>query len=141
MYWVLGVSVVALIIWDLSWHLPNDSVYRSYFVFDVNEVQKAAWTEFLCERVIVNYMSHSLWTWNLFSIMACRSELPIMNFINMTLKKRVLTLKNLMREKGLNDIKFNIKKSLDTLIKKDDSFVCKYMWMEEAKTIGTKPLQ
>ena len=32
-----------------------------------------------------------------------------------------------MREKGLNDIKFNIKKSLDTLIKKDGSFVCKYM--------------
>ena len=59
-------SVVALIIWDLSWHLPNYSVHISYFVFHVNEVQKAGW-EFLCEWVIVNYISHSLWKWKLFS--------------------------------------------------------------------------
>ena len=42
-------SAAALITWDL----PNCSLHRSYFVFHVNEVQKAARTEFLCERVIM----------------------------------------------------------------------------------------
>ena len=50
--------------------------------------------------------------------LACRSELPIIDIINMTLKKKITSLKNLieMRQIALNDPKFDIKKSLDTLI-------------------------
>ena len=50
---------------------------------------------------------------------AWRSELPTRNIINMTLYKhdKITTLKNLieMRQVTLNDPKFGIKKSLDTL--------------------------
>ena len=50
--------------------------------------------------------------------LACRSELPIIDIINMTPKKKITSLKNLieMREITLNDPNFDIKKSLDTLI-------------------------
>ena len=50
--------------------------------------------------------------------LACRSELPIIDIINMTLKKKITSLKNLieMRQITLNDPNFDIKKSLDTLI-------------------------
>ena len=58
MYWVC--SVVALIIWDLSWKLPNCSGHKSYFVFHVNKVQKAAWTEIVfsqeCSQKKVNLL-------------------------------------------------------------------------------------
>ena len=84
----------------------------------------AALTEFLFERVIVNYVSHSLWKGNeKFSLsrigILCREsqtawcfELPIMNNINMTLKNKITTLKNLigMRQVTLNGPKFDIKK-------------------------------
>ena len=45
---------------------------------------------------------------------ASRSELPMMNIVNMTLKKKITTLKNLaeMRQMTLNDPKFDIKISL-----------------------------
>ena len=48
---------------------------------------------------------------------AWRSELPMMNIINMTLKNKITTLKNLteMRQMTLNVPKFDIKKSLDNL--------------------------
>ena len=47
-----------------------------------------------------------------------RSELPKKNIINMTLKNKITTLKNVieMRQMTLNDPKFDIKKSLDTLV-------------------------
>ena len=70
-------SVVALwlfIIWDLSWHLPNCSLHRSYCDFHVNEVQKTRWTEFLYERVIFcfSFAMDVLWNflilWIFFSI-------------------------------------------------------------------------
>ena len=53
--------------------------------------------------------------------MAWRSELPMMNIINTTLKNKIMTLKNLieMRQMTLNDPKFDIKKSLDTLTVED----------------------
>ena len=60
--------VVALIIRDLSWHLPNYSVHRSYFLFLVNEVQKTGLTEFVYQRLIGNFVCHSLWKWKLFFI-------------------------------------------------------------------------
>ena len=46
-------------------------VYLLFYViifFDVNEFQMAAWADFFCEMVIVNYVSHLLWKWKLFSI-------------------------------------------------------------------------
>ena len=47
-----------------------------------------------------------------------RSELPMMNIIQITLKNKITTLKNLIevREITLNDPKFGINKSLDTLL-------------------------
>ena len=49
--------------------------------------------------------------------MAWRSELPMMSIKNMTLKNKIMTLKNLieMKQMTLNDPKFDIKKLLDTL--------------------------
>ena len=49
--------------------------------------------------------------------MARRSELPMRNIINMTLKNKIMTLKNLieMRQMSLKDPKFDNEKSLDTL--------------------------
>ena len=46
--------------------------------------------------------------------MVWRSELPMMNIINMTLKNKSITLKNLieMRYITLNDLKFDIKKNI-----------------------------
>ena len=50
--------------------------------------------------------------------MAGTSELPIMNIINIIVKNKITTHKNLikMRQMTLNDCKFDIKKSLDTLL-------------------------
>ena len=50
--------------------------------------------------------------------MACRSELPTRNIINETLKNKITTLKNFieMKQMTLNDPKFDIKKSLNTLL-------------------------
>ena len=49
--------------------------------------------------------------------MVCRSELSTRNIINMTLKNKIIALKNLieMKQITLNDPKFDMKKSLDTL--------------------------
>ena len=49
--------------------------------------------------------------------MARRSESPMRNIINMTLKNKIMTLKNLieMRQMRLKDPKFDNEKSLDTL--------------------------
>ena len=49
--------------------------------------------------------------------MACRSELPTRNIINMFMKNKIITLTNLieMKQMTLNDPKFYIKKSLDIL--------------------------
>ena len=49
--------------------------------------------------------------------MTWRSELPMMNIINMTLKNKITALKNLieMRLMTPNDPKFDIKKSLAVL--------------------------
>ena len=46
------------------------------------------------------------------------SELPMTNIIHMTLKNKITILKNLieMREMTLNDPKFDVSKSLDTLL-------------------------
>ena len=51
--------------------------------------------------------------------MAWRPELQMVNIINMTLKSKITTQKNLieMRPMTLNYPKFDIKKSLDTLLK------------------------
>ena len=61
--------------------------------------------------------------------MASKSELPMMNVINMALKNKIMTLKNLieMKEMTLNDPKFDIKKSLDTLMGNMKSFF--FVWM------------
>ena len=61
--------------------------------------------------------------------MASKSELPMMNVINMALKNKIMTLKNLieMKEMTLNDPKFDIKKSLDTLMGNMESFF--FVWM------------
>ena len=50
--------------------------------------------------------------------MTWRLELPMMNIIQITLKNKIATLKNLieMMEITLNDPKFGINKSLDTLL-------------------------
>ena len=49
--------------------------------------------------------------------MAWRSKLPMIDTKNMTLKSKIMTLKNLTekRQMTLNDPKPDIKKSLDTL--------------------------
>ena len=49
--------------------------------------------------------------------MARRSELLTMNIINMTLRNTIMTLKNFieMKQITVNNPKFDIKKSLDTL--------------------------
>ena len=49
--------------------------------------------------------------------MACRSELPTRNIINMIMKNKIITLTNLIEMKQMtpNDPKFDIKKSLGTL--------------------------
>ena len=119
---------VVLIIWDLSWHLSNYDVLRSYLVIHVNEVQNAAQTEFLCENGN-NYLCFSLtlemktflyWEseFSLENQIAWRSDLPMMCIINMTPKNKITTQKNLidMKQMTLNDPKFDIKKSLDTLL-------------------------
>ena len=56
--------------------------------------------------------------------MAWRSELPTVNIINMTLKNKITLLKNLIetRQMTLKDLKFDVKKSLDTRCNKQRPF-------------------
>ena len=51
--------------------------------------------------------------------MAWQSELPTRNIIKITLKNKITTRENLIevRQMIMNDPKFDIKKSLDTLLK------------------------
>ena len=60
--------------------------------------------------------------------MTCKSELPMMDINKHDPKNKIMTLKNQieMRQMTLNDPKFDIKKSLDTLKKE---FVEHFYWL------------
>ena len=82
-------SAVALITWDLSWYWPNDAMYRSYFIFDVNEVQKEGSNEFFCESFMVKYVFYPPF-YPIFPIGISNCQWWILN-INLTQKNKITT--------------------------------------------------
>ena len=82
----------------------------------------------LWKGVIVKCISHSLWRWKIFSIENLNTLWRIRwhgdqnwqdEHYKYDMKNKITTLKNLieMRQMTLNDLKFDIKKSLDNLCK------------------------
>ena len=103
----------------------NPVNFWRYWIFYVNVMSKRQHELNFSMKGWWLIVSHSLWKWILFSIQNLNGESDDIDirtandeYINMTLKNKMRTLKNLIeiRQMTLNDPKFDIKKPLDTLL-------------------------